>query len=296
MVKAKRKQLAAIAAEKDSMSSDNSWVVVKKQKITILVPPSSPVQPPPQSSRMKRVPTKGRKTAKSRHQIMAKRHYKRSWSKQRKSTTCPFKEEIQFVGGGSKALDINNSACRPGLTNQLPKSTFKTAPEGSDLLVCANFPATKNKHMLRTGKFSETLVGAFRPPNRVLEARDRQPSSSFATLNHQDLPLHIIGEKGTFFERSFSCLNVGALQNQKMRALNIERKLERAGGLSRWLVSQGLGQFIPMFQRENVDKIQLLNLTMHKLKDMGADAVGPRRKLIHAIDCLCQPYFSNVND
>ncbi|KAJ4969838.1 hypothetical protein NE237_002937 [Protea cynaroides] len=89
---------------------------------------------------------------------------------------------------------------------------------------------------------------------------------------------------------SVGCLVRGSLQHRRMRALNLERKLQRAGGLSKWLVSQGLGQFVQIFQRKNVNKFQLVNLTMNKLKDMGADAVGPRRKLIHALDCLCQPY------
>ncbi|KAI3961737.1 hypothetical protein MKW92_024756 [Papaver armeniacum] len=76
-------------------------------------------------------------------------------------------------------------------------------------------------------------------------------------------------------------------QNQKMRAANLERKLEKAGGLSRWLMSLGLGQFVQMFRMRNMDdKFQLLNLNMGKLKEMGAIAVGPRRKLMHAIDCL----------
>ncbi|XP_043691560.1 uncharacterized protein LOC122642194 [Telopea speciosissima] len=86
------------------------------------------------------------------------------------------------------------------------------------------------------------------------------------------------------------CVLRGSLQNRRMRALNLERKLESAGGLSKWLVMQGLGQFVQIFRRKNVNKFQLVNLTMSKLKDMGADAVGPRRKLIHALDCLCQPY------
>ncbi|KAK9061489.1 hypothetical protein SSX86_018670 [Deinandra increscens subsp. villosa] len=76
------------------------------------------------------------------------------------------------------------------------------------------------------------------------------------------------------------------LVNPKMRALNLERKLRRAGGLNRWLVSIGLGQFVKIFRCKRVGKMQLVNLTMKKLKDMGADAVGPRRKLMHAIDCL----------
>ncbi|MED6176099.1 hypothetical protein PIB30_084621 [Stylosanthes scabra] len=78
--------------------------------------------------------------------------------------------------------------------------------------------------------------------------------------------------------------------NQGLRASNLERKLERAGGLTRWLTSLGLGQFIRIFHGKSLNKYQLVNLTMKKLKDMGANAVGPRRKLIHAIDCVCQPY------
>ncbi|GAB4834111.1 hypothetical protein Ancab_032370 [Ancistrocladus abbreviatus] len=78
--------------------------------------------------------------------------------------------------------------------------------------------------------------------------------------------------------------------NKMLRASILERKLARAGGLSRWLTSLGLEQFIRVFQRKNVSKFQLVNMSMEKLKDMGAHAVGPRRKLMHAIDCLCQPY------
>ncbi|KAF5770285.1 putative sterile alpha motif domain-containing protein [Helianthus annuus] len=83
-----------------------------------------------------------------------------------------------------------------------------------------------------------------------------------------------------------SLFNGHIFANPKMRALNLERKLKRAGGLDRWLVSIGLGQFVKIFRCKRVGKVQLVNLTMKKLKDMGADAVGPRRKLMHAIDCL----------
>lgn len=84
--------------------------------------------------------------------------------------------------------------------------------------------------------------------------------------------------------------NLGTSLNQGLRASNLERKLERAGGLSRWLTSLGLEQFVRIFKGKSLSKYQLVNLTMKKLKDMGANAVGPRRKLIHAIDCVCQPY------
>ncbi|KAI5425202.1 uncharacterized protein LOC127125488 [Lathyrus oleraceus] len=81
-----------------------------------------------------------------------------------------------------------------------------------------------------------------------------------------------------------------ATLNRGLRASNLERKLERAGGLNKWLTSLGLDQFVRMFQGKIISKYQLVNLTMKKLKDMGANAVGPRRKLIHAMDCVCQPY------
>lgn len=81
-----------------------------------------------------------------------------------------------------------------------------------------------------------------------------------------------------------------ATLNRGLRSSNLERKLGRAGGLNKWLTSLGLDQFVRMFQGKIISKYQLVNLTMKKLKDMGANAVGPRRKLIHAMDCVCQPY------
>ncbi|KAL4576838.1 hypothetical protein LXL04_012938 [Taraxacum kok-saghyz] len=63
-------------------------------------------------------------------------------------------------------------------------------------------------------------------------------------------------------------VNGHMLVNTKMRALNLERKLKRAGGLNSWLVSLGLGQFVKIFRCRRVGKMQLVNLTMKKLKDM----------------------------
>ncbi|KAK6944167.1 Sterile alpha motif domain [Dillenia turbinata] len=74
--------------------------------------------------------------------------------------------------------------------------------------------------------------------------------------------------------------------NRRMQASNVERKLQLAGGLNNWLISLGLDQFVRIFQGKKAHKFQLVNLTMKRLKDMGADAVGPRRKLMHAIESL----------
>lgn len=92
--------------------------------------------------------------------------------------------------------------------------------------------------------------------------------------------------------RSMHCPNAAfsgsMLLNRRLRVSNLERKLQQAGGLTRYLKSLGLDQFVRIFQAKSINKFQLVNLNMQKLKDMGADAVGPRRKLIHAIDCVCQ--------
>ncbi|KAE8726617.1 Sulfotransferase 17 [Hibiscus syriacus] len=92
--------------------------------------------------------------------------------------------------------------------------------------------------------------------------------------------------------RSTDCPNVtfsgSMLLNRRLRVSNL--KLQQAGGLTRWLTSLGLDQFVRIFQVKSINKFQLVNLDMQKLKDMGAHAVGPRRKLIHAIDCICQPF------
>ncbi|XXG81078.1 hypothetical protein AAC387_Pa09g1797 [Persea americana] len=302
MVKAKRRQLAALAASKETLSADEeSWVLVKKQKITILIPPL-PVQPASQSPRMKRVQTKTRKLVKGRSQISSKRHCKISWTKQNKTTIHGFKDEIQCVGDGTKVMNPSIQA-PPNLTNErLPLSSAKAAHDGLDFVSeftelpsqpsldlvpsAIDAPFTNNQHIRRTYKSSGTLAGASQQHAVVLEAL-----KSLAASKGRDLPLQVNGMRDVHSFTSASCLNIGALQNQRIRALNVEKKLRKAGGLSMWLISQGLGQFIQMFQREKIGKLQLLNLTMGKLKDMGANAVGPRRKLMHAIDCLCQPCY-----
>ncbi|KAL2900851.1 Protein VTS1 [Bienertia sinuspersici] len=78
--------------------------------------------------------------------------------------------------------------------------------------------------------------------------------------------------------------------NKKMRAWNLKRNISKAGGLCSWLSSLGLEQFLVILGAKIDNKFYLANLSMKKLKNMGAHAVGPRRKLIHAIECVCQPH------
>lgn len=133
------------------------------------------------------------------------------------------------------------------------------------------------------------------PQPSPLSPKPSNPSHFMASENTKiDSPraLKSLGVYRPFRVRKHTLIfaDVKPLLNQRMRVINIEKKLQRAGGLSNWLVSLGLERFIKIFQQKNVNKFHLANLTMKKLKDMGAVAVGPRRKLMHAIDCVCQPY------
>ncbi|CAA7016164.1 unnamed protein product [Microthlaspi erraticum] len=81
------------------------------------------------------------------------------------------------------------------------------------------------------------------------------------------------------------------MDNEKLRVVNLEKKVEKAGGLNEWVGSIGLGrEFERMLRGQRMNKFQVANLTMEKLKHMGALAVGPRRKLIHAIHCVYHPH------
>ncbi|CAH9063430.1 unnamed protein product [Cuscuta europaea] len=120
----------------------------------------------------------------------------------------------------------------------------------------------------------------FQKPSKLRMASEYPHVSSFRTSFVRKITQqHLINANG------------GSMMNKRMKALNIERRLRSAGGLTNWLVSLGLGgHFIKIFRGNNVNKFQLASLTMEKLKDMGSFAVGPRRKLLHAIDCFSHPY------
>ncbi|XP_068669307.1 uncharacterized protein [Aristolochia californica] len=294
MVKVKRRQLRAIAERKgplqggrlakpstsktDEEQGGNDWVIVKKQRIRIWIPPISTEKPLLQRSNLKHKRTKPSQVLKeSQPRSMAKRHLKHLQSEQKKSNHIS-KNKEKSSKTQSPALSLCPLDCI------IPQSTYEITSKDANPFVGESAPEPSWKHMVRMNKSSKAHVSPMKLRTGVLAGQSTQRLSLLAASCHYE------PERPYTFE-SISCLNTGELQNQQTRALNLERKLERAGGLSRWLVSQGLEQFVLIFQRENVDKLQLLNLTMGKLNDMGATAVGPRRKLIHAIDRLSQPYY-----
>lgn len=80
--------------------------------------------------------------------------------------------------------------------------------------------------------------------------------------------------------------------NLRMRAMNMERKL---GGLPPLLGHASHRFMAAVLESKTLSQYQLANLTTSKLKDMGMNTVGRRRKLIHAIDLLCRPYYHTAH-
>ncbi|KAL0410230.1 UNVERIFIED_CONTAM: hypothetical protein Slati_3612700 [Sesamum latifolium] len=193
---------------------DEDWMVVKKQRITILIPP---------------LPNKVHATTPN------VRESQQSVHETEKSISLPQEQAVHHP--------VTVHPSEPNLTLQKPSSlSYRIASDNS--------PLRSFRDNMGIGKCSTS-----RGRNRMMIHAD---SSVFL--------------------------------DPRMRASYLEKKLKKAGGLENWLVSLGLTRFVKVFQRRSITKFQLANLTMKKLKDMGTDAVGPRRKLMHAIDCLCEPH------
>ncbi|XP_024027008.1 uncharacterized protein LOC21395636 [Morus notabilis] len=224
---------------------ENSWVIVKKQKVTILVPSlhvaDRSLQLNAEPSQLQALPRKRADNRSPRPTDTCPRMP--SVDERKRSLSAASKTDLQLVKKASSAPNI------PTLTRTLRQDPriVSINPNRSD--------TSKSHKVLGVSKASRTIIR----PRPFLHGNGDFPDG-------------------------------GMLLNQRLRALNLERKLQKAGGLSRWLASLGLEQFVRLFQGKSIGKFQLVNLTMKKLKDMGANAVGPRRKLMHAIDCICQPY------
>ncbi|XP_022766892.1 uncharacterized protein LOC111311623 [Durio zibethinus] len=259
MVKSKQRQLAANNSNKKNtqggrldssnpnieldLLGEDGWVIVKKQRVTILLPPL------PASKKSK----------------MANQRPGQLEAKPQKKVEDQSKLSVQMS----------------------PKLPSEAGREKSTSL------AHKNCIEIARRSPAQYISTSAKSPSLGLRVESENPGRVFSLKSHK---IHGVPEASKTIKRprSMHCPNVpfsgSILLNRRLRVSNLERKLQQAGGLSRWLTSLGLGQFVRIFQAKSINKFQLVNLNMQKLKDMGADAVGPRRKLIHAIDCVCQPF------
>ncbi|XP_021886928.1 uncharacterized protein LOC110806399 [Carica papaya] len=223
------------------LRGEGDWVIVKKQRVTILVPPvptaKNSIMPKPASSQLQAVPTE---KPDSLPLFPVETCLRMPSVNERENCTLPAPTKGFQIAKKSPVERI------PAMPNP-PSLDFKMASENQDC-----FGTSKSQRILGVSNTSRTI---------------KRPKLDGPSL-----------------------VGGNMLPHQRLRASHLEKKLQRAGGLSQWLASLGLGHFESIFQRKSITKFQLLNLTMNKLREMGAFAVGPRRKLIHAIDCVCQPY------
>lgn len=236
LVSAPKKKKNKKGAPVVDLLEKDGWTVVKKQKVTILIPPLAVTE---QSSFKyvgeSQLPLKLRKTVDNHSEYPAK--------------TCSLECSVfEIEKSTSPAPEISVPTTK--IVDPHP-SPVSPKPSNPSYFMESEYTNANSPRALK----SSDVYRPFRVRKHTLIFADGRP-----------------------------------LLNQRMRIVNIEKKLKRAGGLSNWLVSLGLERFIKIFQQKNVNKFHLANLTMKKLKDMGAVAVGPRRKLMHAIDCICQPY------
>ncbi|KAJ4834097.1 hypothetical protein Tsubulata_027193 [Turnera subulata] len=241
----KPKQAKNKATVDSDLLGDDSWVMVKKQRVTILIPSLT---------------------------------HARTSSIQKPDGSTPLKLQNERP---TASIDTNTRLPEPDDEQQ--RMTIPSPDRGIQMLRV--HPADQHRSLLRKSpppRLNVTMeFKSFGPAPRAFKCSSNVLGASKITKTIK--PPQLLPGPGGF-------LDGRTLLNQRLRATLLERKLQKAGGLSRWLASLGLGQFERIFQGKCVNKFQLANLSMKKLKDMGADAVGPRRKLIHAIDCICQPY------
>ncbi|EPS68124.1 hypothetical protein M569_06654, partial [Genlisea aurea] len=165
----------------------------------------------------------------------------------------------------------------PGSKRRRKRSLFEEEEE-CDWIVVNKRKITILIPPLPSGKESglQNVVEQEQPPTSR-QPEENETGSAFFTMKKP--------------RRRRVCVDGGASLDARMRASLVEKKVEMAGGMEKWLVSMGLTCFVKALERRKLNKFELARLDVKKVKEMmmGNVAVGPRRKLIHAIGCLSQP-------
>ncbi|KAM3211655.1 hypothetical protein ACQJBY_065034 [Aegilops geniculata] len=230
------------------VDEDDDWVIVKKQRITILIPPLSPAAASPQagtpivSSRQVSLPGMSRRNCNA----ATKKHPKHFSTKKsleglgvdtniKKARTCPSERIVHQDDAKMKGESSRSAAAAPVVRSEWTKRA-----------------------------------------DHAVEGLPRQATEKATSPlgNMYDPGLPVISSNVT---------------NKVLRARLLQRRVARFGGLRNWLLTCGLGWFVKKLDSEGIGMYQMVSLTMNQLKEMGLVAVGPRRKLIHAIDSLCKP-------
>lgn len=237
----------------NSIDEDDDWVIVKKQRITILIPPPSSAAASPQAGTPKISSKQTSLTRKSSRNCNAarKKHPKQLTTE--KCQDSPL-EGIE-VDGNSEKAEANPSESM--VHQDVPSLRGEISPRNPAA------PVVKSEW---TKHADHAVQGLFHQDTGKV-------TISFGNIYKPKLP--IISSH---------------LTNKVMQARLLERRVAGFGGLRNWLLTCGLEWFVEILDSEQLGMYQIVSLTMNQLKEMGLVAVGPRRKLIHAIDSLCRPY------
>ncbi|XP_031478240.1 uncharacterized protein LOC116249193 isoform X2 [Nymphaea colorata] len=272
----------------ETNADEDSWVIVRKQKIRVFIPPLSvAVTTDHEKSRNKRIQPGVRKRGRPKQkQTQCGEHQKTSGSNISAGLLSPAKNEQSIVTPAIVTEAPNIVTESSGLPSQ------KDVEQGSNELSSQKTAdLTSHVYHLSEDQLLEDNDKNGDSGNRVNDSQNvvGEPSSTLQPLSEAE-SAKIPQEQQDFRPlESVQYPNNCRVQDRNIRALVLDHKLELAGGVNKWLISKGLERFVDIFQKEKMGNFELLNLTMERLKDMGLNAVGPRRKLMHAIDCLTQP-------
>jgi hypothetical protein len=235
------------SSSRNSIDEDDDWVIVKKQRVTILIPPSTQDAANPES---------GSPTISSKHCTLtqSKRACNAARRKHSKMLTAEKSKGFPPEDGISEKFQAEGPEST--VPNDVPKIV-------SD--IPRHCPAAPVVKLEWTESGCQAVKGLF-----------QQGSGKVTNLSGiMDNPrMPVISSP---------------VADKIMQARLLESRVARFGGLRNWLFDCGLGWFVGILDSEKLVMYQLVSLTMTQLKEMGVVAVGPRRKLIHAIDNLCRP-------
>ncbi|XP_062195495.1 uncharacterized protein LOC133898781 [Phragmites australis] len=233
---------------RNSIDEDDDWVIVKKQRITVLIPPPSPDAASPQEDRPK-LSSKQSSLTKSKRDSDATR------KKHPKQMTANTSQNPPPEDVNSEKAQVNHSESLVHIDVSRMKSEIS--------------PHSPTAAVVK----SEWIMGSGLAVQGLFHQGSEKVTSSFGNMDKPRMPIvssHVA--------------------NKIMRARLLKRRVAGFGGLRNWLFDCGLGWFVDILDSEKLGMYQLVSLTMNQLKEMGLVAVGPRRKLIHAIDSLCRPH------
>ncbi|VAI88683.1 unnamed protein product [Triticum turgidum subsp. durum] len=226
------------------VDEDDDWVIVKKQRITILIPPLSPAAASPQAGTPKL----------SSRQVSLPRMSRRNCNAATKKHPKHFSTKKSLEGLG---VDANIKKAR----------------------TCPSERIVHHDDAKMKGESSRSAAAAV--------VRSEWTKHAVEGLSHQAAE-KATSPLGNMYDPGLPVISSN-VTNKVLRARLLQRRVARFGGLRNWLLTCGLGWFVKILDSEGIGMYQMVSLTMSQLKEMGLIAVGPRRKLIHAIDSICKP-------